>query len=877
MLSAALAAARAGEGSLVVVEGPLGCGKSALLDALRRRARELPLPVASAHCARAEQHFDFGTMRQLMGGWQPAGPLDAAGPATWLADPGVGAPMVVTVDDLHWSDESSLAALGRLATRIWRLPLLVAVAVREGDPGSESAALLAVTRLADARVRPGPCGAATARALVGGGDVPAADCLAVSGGNPLLLTAAAAAVSRGLGVTLPEEVKERITAALRVQPEPVRAFATALALMNGEAPLALVGCFAELDPTATAAAYRILDRLGLVAPGGEPAFAHTAARSAALELMTPAERVDAQARAVRVLHENGGPPAAVADRLLAIPAAQGQWAIDVLRTSAEAAVRRGEPARAAEHLRRALLETSAGADRAMLCLDLAAIERSLRPSAAHRHFATAVAEMPAAHDRAVAIARLPLVRLAELPASTAELVREAAGEPAGPVGCDRRPADLALRLEARLRGLGFRDPAELTDSVVRLGGLGPRPPQDTAAERDLLAVLLHAATTVAGVPARVVADLAHQLLQREPALPEHVHGPVPLLVPVLCAADSPGELPDWLETVRRRSDPAGAPVDHCLIRAEQALVYLCTGRLGEARAAALDVVRTTPEPELLGLPEIVAVAAVTLEAEDRELTRWLVAGEFTWVRCECTAALLAMGRGAAAVAAGDLRPALAHLAEGGAQLDRAGWRNVALFPWRSGAARLYARLGYQHLARDFAEEELVLARRWGAPAGIGRSLRVLALSVAGSGRVELLREAVDTLAGSANRRELARAQLSLGRVLAERGDAGAAEQLRLARKLAVECRDDRLAWQAAEAAAAGQGPRAQLTRSERRVVDLAVAGRSNPEIARTLEIGTRTVEKHLTNAYRKLGVSGRVQLAEILTVGAGRSGEERPT
>lgn len=65
-----------------------------------------------------------------------------------------------------------------------------------------------------------------------------------------------------------------------------------------------------------------------------------------------------------------------------------------------------------------------------------------------------------------------------------------------------------------------------------------------------------------------------------------------------------------------------------------------------------------------------------------------------------------------------------------------------------------------------------------------------------------------------------------------------------------------------------RGPRARakagwasLTETERRVIDLAAAGLTNSEIGRRLFISGRTVERHLTHVYSKLGISSRVELA----------------
>ena len=52
-------------------------------------------------------------------------------------------------------------------------------------------------------------------------------------------------------------------------------------------------------------------------------------------------------------------------------------------------------------------------------------------------------------------------------------------------------------------------------------------------------------------------------------------------------------------------------------------------------------------------------------------------------------------------------------------------------------------------------------------------------------------------------------------------------------------------------------PTTELTRREREVLRLAADGRSNAEIADTLVLSVRTIERHLSNAYLKLGVSGR--------------------
>ena len=100
----------------------------------------------------------------------------------------------------------------------------------------------------------------------------------------------------------------------------------------------------------------------------------------------------------------------------------------------------------------------------------------------------------------------------------------------------------------------------------------------------------------------------------------------------------------------------------------------------------------------------------------------------------------------------------------------------------------------------------------------------------------------------------------------------AREPLREALELADRCGAQRTAARARdELLATGARPRRtalsgadSLTPSERRVARLAADGLSNRDIAQTLFVTVRTVEGHLTQAYMKLDVSSREQLAPAL-------------
>jgi DNA-binding CsgD family transcriptional regulator len=60
---------------------------------------------------------------------------------------------------------------------------------------------------------------------------------------------------------------------------------------------------------------------------------------------------------------------------------------------------------------------------------------------------------------------------------------------------------------------------------------------------------------------------------------------------------------------------------------------------------------------------------------------------------------------------------------------------------------------------------------------------------------------------------------------------------------------------------------AELTPREREIALLAAGGESSRDIAGRLVISVRTVDNHLQNAYRKLGVSRREDLPRVLSGG----------
>ena len=59
-----------------------------------------------------------------------------------------------------------------------------------------------------------------------------------------------------------------------------------------------------------------------------------------------------------------------------------------------------------------------------------------------------------------------------------------------------------------------------------------------------------------------------------------------------------------------------------------------------------------------------------------------------------------------------------------------------------------------------------------------------------------------------------------------------------------------------------------LTKREKEVFDLLVAGLTTKEIANELKISDKTVRNHISNAIQKIGVKGRAQaVIEFLRLG----------
>jgi ATP/maltotriose-dependent transcriptional regulator MalT len=229
-------------------------------------------------------------------------------------------------------------------------------------------------------------------------------------------------------------------------------------------------------------------------------------------------------------------------------------------------------------------------------------------------------------------------------------------------------------------------------------------------------------------------------------------------------------------------------------------------------------------------------------------------------------------RGAVLLMTGRATEALEDFTEIGRSVKQMGGF-AAGFPWQLLQAVARAALGQLEAAREAADEHLARTRKRETPIAEGSALRVCGLLASDSERVARLSEAVDVLASTTARLDLAKARFDLGVTLLRAGKrTQGRDLLRASCDAARSCGARRLAEVAyEELRVSGARPRRlsfsgveSLTASERRVAELAARGMSNREIAQTLFVTPKTVENHLGRCYMKLAVTSRHELTRAL-------------
>ncbi|WP_250031378.1 helix-turn-helix transcriptional regulator [Paractinoplanes maris] len=196
---AGLAAARSGRGSVVLVEGGPGTGKSRLLRETLRRAEQAGVRALAAAAVDGQQAVPFAPLLSavLDGAWPVADPVALRTTAAradlryWvaydlraaLAQAAVPGPLAIVLDDLQWADPDTLRTLRTLTAGLRDCGILWVLATGGARPPVR----------ADARLRLAPLtpGDVTAVVTDWTGLPPGAQLLALAGqagGNPLILT-----------------------------------------------------------------------------------------------------------------------------------------------------------------------------------------------------------------------------------------------------------------------------------------------------------------------------------------------------------------------------------------------------------------------------------------------------------------------------------------------------------------------------------------------------------------------------------------------------------------------------------------------------------------------------------------------------------------
>jgi DNA-binding CsgD family transcriptional regulator len=933
-LAAILDEACSGRGGVVMVEGPAGIGKSRLLSAVSNAAEQRGMLVSAARGSELERDHVFGVVRQLFSakvlgastreqesllagaaslsaralGLPTAG--DPEVPAASFGDPLFALfhglywlsvnlsdrqSLLLCVDDGHWADAVSLRFLAFLAERVGELPVAIVTARRlEASPASSLLDQLS----ADPRttiLAPAPLSSTAIATLVGAAlrhevdDRFSEACANATSGNPFLLSELLRALAEA-GVrpiasaaerverVAPKTISRAVIPRLRQLGSGAERLSAAVAVLGDGASLHRARKVANLDEESAASEADALAAADILARGRPLAFAHPLVRTAVYADLAPGNKARAHHRAAEILRADGATVEELAPHLVASEPAADPWVVENLRDAARRALSRGSPEVAAAFLERARCEPPAATIRGEVAAELlvakirSGMTDQIRDGLLFEEVAGTAERAPeriAGYLPVLAVGLLGLGRAHD----GSELISEVAGRLAE---TDR---ELSLHLQAELLTFGRYDKrpispeARIAESVDRLEGKTP-------GERLMLAAIATRRyyTHEAASDCAQAAELA---FGTGDLIAEQTTDSLPVLLAinalVLTERYSLAErvIDDALADARKRGSEWGFAVCSHL-RCQ--LAYK-RGALHEAEADAYQALEVATRGEwLAAVPNILAFLLLTLiergelERAERELRSSGLDGDLPDLQTYW---------GFLAYRA-QLREAQHRYEEALTDLEQmreraAAWgvapANRIVIALTDGA-NVLRKLGRLEEARDAAENELEVAKRWGTATPVGIALRTKALCGPTDEQAKLLREAVRVLEFSEAELELAHALVELGACLRRAGHQRESRvPLERGFQIAQRAGAEPLMLQASdELAALGRRPRRavlsgvqSLTASERRIANMAAEGLSNPEIAQALFVTRKTVEFHLRGVYRKLDVQSRHHLPAVLS------------
>jgi DNA-binding CsgD family transcriptional regulator len=888
-----LADVKAGRSAVLVLRGPAGTGKTALLEHVAESAdgyrvvravgveSEMELPFAGLHqlCGALlddlgglppPQRDALGTAFGLSAGAEPDRFLISLAALSLLSEAAENQPLLCLIDDAQWLDRSSAQVLAFVARRLKAEPVGLLFAVREPLELDELARLphARLEGLSDAHARE------LLASVVG---VPLDErvrgrIIAEARGNPLALLElprafSPAELAGGFGLPGDVPLQNRIEAGFRRRVQQLPAMTQQLLLLaaaepTGE-PALLWRSAAELGIPIAAVDPAVGD--GMLELGARVAFRHPLLRSAIYQAASPEHRRSAHRALAAATDAEGDPDRRAWHRAQAALGPDADVA-DELERSAGRAQARGGLAAAAAFLERA----------ATLTLD---------PGVRTRR------ALAAARDKQLAGAPEDALSLLEVAGAGPldELERAMLQRLHGQIALDLRRAEDAVPL--------------LLDAARRLESLDPGLARETYAEA------LRAASVAGrlGSGMAAAAQAARDAPPR-PGAPE----PIDLLLEGLAirftdgyAASAPA-LKRALEAVRAQDGPGAQDVRWPWTARRVAPDLFADDAWHALATRNVQIARDTGALAVLPLAlnylsllrcfegELATATALLDEADEiaeATGTSPIAFGRILLAGCrgdEAAALALFEASEAAAVERGE-GVVLTFGEHARALLHNGlGRHAAALAPAQNASARdelmlsvwslpelveAAARCGRIELAVGAVERLAERTQAAGTDLALGIEARARALVSDGARADELHREAVARLGGSLVALDLARAHLLYGEWLRrEHRRIDAREQLRSAHAMFASMGAEAFAARARrELLATGETVRArapdtrdQLTAQEAQIAQLARDGFSNPEIGARLFISPRTVQYHLRKVFAKLDIRSRNQLHSAL-------------
>ncbi|MET0809874.1 MAG: AAA family ATPase, partial [Thermoleophilaceae bacterium] len=423
--------ARGGTGSVLLLEGSSGLGKSGLIAAIRRLAEESGARTMCAAGRRLESEFSFGVVLQLFesGGWNGNAPigfdpatLAATGPEGVFsgihrlyrayADVAQESPLVVLIDDADLADPESLRVLLYLAERIAELPIaLILTAGRV--PARRAPALLAeIARHRNcslSRLQP-LTDQGTARrlekiTLSASVHASGAEIHLAGGGNHFVIDELAGALEKAEesngnrpskevvgGLACPGIAEWALVRAADIDPA-ARDLLKAIAVLGPETELRHACALAELEPAPAGELVDLLTDVGLLLQDDRLSFAQPAVASAIVAALTPSERGARYLRAANVLGDEGDNPERIADLLLHAARMGSAGTVEALSMAAAVSLGRANPFAAVRYLHRALDEPPPPDLRPHVVLELGRAEAMAGEPDAATHLTAGLSEL----------------------------------------------------------------------------------------------------------------------------------------------------------------------------------------------------------------------------------------------------------------------------------------------------------------------------------------------------------------------------------------------------------------------------------------------------------------------------------------------------